>query len=58
MRMDRPERWRTDEKMIEGGLLGGSEGGETDGVREEGDGGMQRPATGGDRDGLILEADD
>lgn len=40
-----------------GGLLGGSKGRETDGVREEG-GGFKDPATGTDRDGLILQADD
>lgn len=48
MRVDRLERWRSYEKMIEEGLLGGSEGRETDGVREEGGGGIQRPATGSD----------
>lgn len=58
MRVDRLERWRSYEKMIEGGLLGGSEGRETDGVREEGGGGIQRPTTGSDRDGLILQTDD
>lgn len=58
MRVDRLERWRSYEKMIEGGLLGGREGRETDGVREEGGGGIQRPATGSDRDGLILQTDD
>lgn len=43
MRVDRPERWRSYEKMIEGGLLGGSEGKETDGVREEGEEGFKDP---------------
>lgn len=39
MRVDRPERWRSYEKMIEGG----SEGRETDGVREEGEEGLKDP---------------
>lgn len=43
MRVDRPEKWRSYEKMIEGGLLGGSEGKETDGVREEEEEGFKDP---------------
>lgn len=58
MRVDRPERWKSYEKMIEGALLGGSEGRETDGVRVEWEEGFKDPATGCDRDGLVLQADD
>lgn len=43
MRVDRLERWRSYEKMIERGLLGGSKGRETDGVREEGEEGFKDP---------------
>lgn len=43
MRVDRLERWRSYEKMIEGGLLGGSKGRETDGVREEEEEGFKDP---------------
>lgn len=42
-------------KMIERGLRGGERG---KGDRWCEGGGMQRAATGGDRDGLILQADD
>lgn len=41
--------------MIEEGLRGRKQG---KGDRWCEGGGMQRPATGGDRDGLILQADD
>lgn len=58
MRMDRPERWRSYEKMIEGGLLGGSEGKRDRWCEGRRGGGIQRPATGSDRDGLILQPDD
>lgn len=59
MRVDRPERWRSYEKMIEGALLGGREGGKRDRWCEGGRGvGLQRPATGSDRDGLVLQPDD
>lgn len=47
MRVDRPERWKSYEKMIEGALLGGK----TDGVREEGGRGEEASREG---DGLIF----
>lgn len=43
MRVDRLERRRSYEKMIEGGLLGGSAGRETDGARGEGEEGFKEP---------------
>lgn len=56
--MDRLERWRSYEKMIEGGLLGRKQGKRDRWCEGRKGGGIQRPATGSDRDGLILQAVD